>query len=96
MVRRSLHAFVQGVAMLNLYNYSSLSYYFPGPVDAFLSWSPFTVLGRLTYSGYLIQMAVLVVVLENLEQPVLLNVFSVVGHVSDFCFILIVDSRIAV
>ncbi|BFZ11320.1 hypothetical protein BsWGS_14361 [Bradybaena similaris] len=51
-----------------------------GPISAFLSWSPFTVLGRLTYNGYLTQMAVLAVVLENLEQPVLLNVFSVVVY----------------
>ncbi|CAG5133433.1 unnamed protein product [Candidula unifasciata] len=51
-----------------------------GPIHAFLSWSPFTVLGRLTYTGYLIHMSVLAVILENLEQPLYLNIFAVVVY----------------
>ncbi|CAG5134516.1 unnamed protein product [Candidula unifasciata] len=47
-----------------------------GPIHTFLSWSPFTVLSRLTYSGYLMQMSVLTVILENLEQPIHLNMMS--------------------
>jgi peptidoglycan/LPS O-acetylase OafA/YrhL len=49
-----------------------------GPVNAFLSWSPFTVLGRLTYIGYLVQMSLSAVVFHNLEQLVVLNLSSVI------------------
>ncbi|CAG5133435.1 unnamed protein product, partial [Candidula unifasciata] len=51
-----------------------------GPIHAFLSWSPFVVLGRLTYTGYLIHMSVLTVIFENLEQPLYLNMFAVVVY----------------
>ncbi|CAG5127352.1 unnamed protein product, partial [Candidula unifasciata] len=50
------------------------------PVDAFLSWSPFAILGRLTYTGYLVQMSVLAIILENLEQPLYLNMFSCIVY----------------
>ncbi|CAG5119407.1 unnamed protein product [Candidula unifasciata] len=47
-----------------------------GPVNAILSWTPFTVLSRITYMGYLVHICIMNVIFANLERYVYINLWS--------------------
>ncbi|XP_034232028.1 nose resistant to fluoxetine protein 6-like [Thrips palmi] len=75
-----------------------------GPINVFLSWRLFTVLGRLTYGIYLTHMAVQLVDHGTMRSPLVFSDFSMVeGMFSDalfaiffgFCLCLAVESPIS-
>ena len=45
-----------------------------GPVNAFLSWKPFVVLGRLTYMIYLIHPCLISILYQNMGMPFFMNI----------------------
>ena len=44
-----------------------------GPVNALLSWSPFMVLSRLTYMGYLIHPVIMDWYYQNLQDTIIFS-----------------------
>ena len=50
-----------------------------GPINAFLSWGPFTVLGRLTFFSYLIHLEIIPIIMYGITYSFELNNFQVVS-----------------
>ena len=51
-----------------------------GPINAFLSWGPWTVLGRLTFFSYLIHFEIIPMIFESITYSFELNNFQIVSY----------------